>query len=437
MSVESKGFAGALSGGAPVRHSRISGIGGYRPKRVVPNAEIVDLIDSSDEWIRERSGIIERRFAGPDEGIIEMTEWAAQPALEMAGIEGKDLDAVIMATVTWPYQTPAAAPIIADRLGLRCAAFDISAACAGYCHGISLANDMVRGGSARFVLVIGVEKLTDFTDVTDRGTAFIFADGAGAAVVGPSDFPGIGPTIWGSDGSQWETIKQKESWLDVRDQGLDHPTIEMAGQSVFRWAVWSMAPVARAAIEAALSLGASKGHIFRTVTLPLLIPGLAGSFLLLFVESLADLGNPLLLSGNSSVLATDIYLAVNGQFDQQKGAAFSLVLLIPTLTIFLLQRYYVGKRSYVAVTGKPTGGQLPVKEPLIRWSFITVTVLTLILVMALYFSILWGSFTTLWGINYTLNLGNYATAFSRGLNAILSTTFLSAVALAATVLFWL
>jgi len=153
--------------------------------------------------------------------------------------------------VTHPYQTPAAAPIIADRLGLRCAAFDISAACAGYCHGISLANDMVRGGSARFVLVIGVEKLTDFTDVTDRGTAFIFADGAGAAVVGPSDFPGIGPTIWGSDGSQWETIKQKESWLDVRDQGLDHPTIEMAGQSVFRWAVWSMAPVARQAIEAA------------------------------------------------------------------------------------------------------------------------------------------------------------------------------------------
>ena len=137
------------------------------------------------------------------------------------------------------------------RQGLRCAAFDISAACAGYCHGISLANDMVRGGSAKFVLVIGVEKLTDFTDLTDRGTAFIFADGAGAAVVGPSDFPGIGPTIWGSDGSQWETIRQTESWLDVRDQGLGHPTIGMAGQSVFRWAVWSMAPVARQAIEAA------------------------------------------------------------------------------------------------------------------------------------------------------------------------------------------
>jgi 3-oxoacyl-[acyl-carrier-protein] synthase-3 len=242
---------GTLTAPAGARHARIWGVGGYRPERVVPNSEIVDVIDSSDEWIQERSGIKSRRWAGPDDTVVSMSEAAARDAIAAAGIEISQIDTVIVSTVTHPYQTPAAAPIIADRLGLRCAAFDISAACAGYCHGISLANDMVRGGSARFVLVIGVEKLTDFTDVTDRGTAFIFADGAGAAVVGPSDFPGIGPTIWGSDGSQWETIKQKESWLDVRDQGLDHPTIEMAGQSVFRWAVWSMAPVARQAIEAA------------------------------------------------------------------------------------------------------------------------------------------------------------------------------------------
>jgi len=180
--------------------------------------------------------------------------------------------------------------------------------------------------------------------------------------------------------------------------------------------------------EAALSLGASKFHIFRTVTLPLLIPGLAGSFLLLFVESLADLGNPLLLGGNTTVLSTEIYLAVNGQFDQQKGAALSLVLLIPTLTVFLLQRYVVSRRSYVAVTGKPTGGQLLVKEPYIRWTFISITFLTLLLVLALYVSILIGSFTTLWGINYTPDLTHYTTAFTRGMNAILSTTFLSAIA---------
>ncbi len=99
--------------------------------------------------------------------------------------------------------------------------------------------------------------------------------------------------------------------------------------------------------EAALSMGASKFHIFRTVTLPLLIPGLAGSFLLLFVESLADLGNPLLIAGNTTVLSAEVFLAVNGEFNQQKGAALSLVLLIPTLTVFLLQNYWVSRRSYI------------------------------------------------------------------------------------------
>lgn len=180
--------------------------------------------------------------------------------------------------------------------------------------------------------------------------------------------------------------------------------------------------------EAALSLRASKFHIFRTITLPLLAPGIAASFLLLFVESLADLGNPLLLGGNSPVLSTEIYLAVSGQFDQQKAAAFSFVLLLPTLTVFLVQRYYISKRSYIAVTGKPTTGRIFVKEPVTRWTFIILTLVTLLMVLLLYFTILWGSFTRLWGINNELFLGNYQMAFSRGLNAILSTTFLSAVA---------
>ncbi|HRA45417.1 MAG TPA: beta-ketoacyl-ACP synthase III [Phycicoccus sp.] len=251
MTVTSKGHASALSGGVPTRHSRISGVGGYRPKRVVPNSEIVDRIDSSDEWIRERSGIIERRIAGEGEGIIEMSSWAAEPALEMAGISGDQLDAVIMATVTWPYQTPAAAPLLAEHFGSKGAAFDISAACAGYCHGIALASDMVRTGQADNVLVVGVERLSDFTSKDDRGTAFIFGDGAGAAIVSASDSPGIGPTVWGSDGAQWPVISQRESWIDVHEQDLGWPTIGMAGQTVFRWAVWGMAPVAQRALDAA------------------------------------------------------------------------------------------------------------------------------------------------------------------------------------------
>jgi iron(III) transport system permease protein len=180
--------------------------------------------------------------------------------------------------------------------------------------------------------------------------------------------------------------------------------------------------------EAALNLGASKFHIFRTVTLPLLSPGLAASFLLLFVESLADLGNPLLLGGNSSVLSTEIYLAVAGQYNQHRAAALSVLLLVPTLVIFIVQYTYVSKRSYVAVTGKPTTGRIFVKEPVTRWTFIVLTLLTLALVLLLYFTILAGSFTRLWGIDNTIVFGNYLVAITRGLSAILATTFLSAMA---------
>jgi 3-oxoacyl-[acyl-carrier-protein] synthase-3 len=219
---------------------------------VVTNDEICEDVDSSDQWIRERTGIITRRRAAPTETVVDMASTAGLEALKSAGLTPSQVDAVIVATVTHPYQTPGAAPIVADRIGASpAAAFDISAACAGYCHGISLANDMVRGGSAQYVLVIGVEKLSDFTDKTDRGSAFIFGDGAGAAVVGPSDYPGIGPTVWGSDGSKWETISQRNSWIELRDDHVEWPAITMQGQSVFRWAVYSMAPIAQAALDRA------------------------------------------------------------------------------------------------------------------------------------------------------------------------------------------
>jgi 3-oxoacyl-[acyl-carrier-protein] synthase-3 len=251
MSTPAPKGTGTITAPEGAAFSRIMGVGGYRPERVVMNAELVEAIDSSDEWIQERSGIKSRRFAAKDESVVDMSVAASLEALRDAGLEPSAIDAVIVATVTHPYQTPAAAPIVADRLGIQAAAFDISAACAGYCHGISLASDMVRGGSARHVLVIGVEKLSDFTDLTDRGSAFIFGDGAGAAVVGPSDTPAIGPTVWGSEGAQWKTISQRDSWVDVREKDLGWPAIGMAGQSVFRWAVWGMAPVAQKALDAA------------------------------------------------------------------------------------------------------------------------------------------------------------------------------------------
>jgi len=232
-------------------HAAILGIGVYRPSRVVPNSELVDAIDSSDEWIQQRSGIKERRFAGPEETVQMMSVAAARKAMGQAGIVAAQVDCVIVATVSHMLQTPAIATAIGYELGTdKAPAFDISAACAGFCHGVALGSDMIRGGSAKHVLVIGVERLTDITSLNDRGTAFIFADGAGAAILGPSDVPGIGPVVWGSDGEQFDLIRQKEDWRDVLEQERpEMPHLVMQGAAVFRWASFEMAKIARATLE--------------------------------------------------------------------------------------------------------------------------------------------------------------------------------------------
>jgi len=180
--------------------------------------------------------------------------------------------------------------------------------------------------------------------------------------------------------------------------------------------------------EAAASLGASRLHIFRTVTLPLLIPGIAGSFLLLFVESLADLGNPLFISGNRTVLSAQIFLAVIGEYDYQKASALSLILIIPTLLLFMLQRYYVNRRSYISVTGKPSGAQITEKDPLIRWGFNIAAYLICSFVVLLYVTIVYGSFSFTWGVDFTPTLRHWSMVVTRGVEAILDTTFLSALA---------
>jgi len=228
-----------------LRHSAVLGLGLHRASRVVPNSEIVEAIDSSDEWIQQRSGIVERRWATPEETVQAMSVSAAREALDDAGILPGQLDCVVVATVSHMLQTPSVATAVAHELGTTAAAFDISAACAGFCHGLALASDMVRAGSATHVLVIGVERLSDITDPTDRGTAFIFADGAGAAVVGPSETAGIGPVVWGSDGEQYDLIRQREDWREVVASGSQRmPHLVMQGNAVFRWAAYSMAKIA-------------------------------------------------------------------------------------------------------------------------------------------------------------------------------------------------
>ncbi|MDQ6640883.1 MAG: ketoacyl-ACP synthase III [Actinomycetota bacterium] len=229
-----------------LRNTAVLGLGVHRASRVIPNSEIIEAIDSSDEWIQQRSGIVERRWATPEETVQMMSVSAAREAIEHAGIEPSQIDCVIVATVSHLLQTPAIATAIAHELGTeKAAAFDISAACAGFCHGIAMASDMVRTGTSAYSLVIGVERLSDITDTDDRGSAFIFADGAGAAIVGPSDEPGIGPVVWGSDGEHFDHIRQREDWRDV--VASEHPRmphLTMKGNPVFRWAVYEMAKVA-------------------------------------------------------------------------------------------------------------------------------------------------------------------------------------------------
>ncbi|HCB03640.1 MAG TPA: beta-ketoacyl-ACP synthase III [Nocardioides sp.] len=243
----------ALQSAAGAPHARILGIGAYRPSRVVPNSEIVARIDSSDEWIQQRSGIKERRWATPEETVEMMSLAAARSAVERAGIDPRQIDTVIVATVSHFMQTPAVATRIAHELGTdQAAAFDISAACAGFCHGIAMASDLVRGGSAGHVLVIGVERLSEMTDPDDRGSAFIFADGAGAAIVGPSETPGIGPVVWGSDGEQFDLIRSREDWRDVlASDNPVMPHLVMQGNPVFRWASFVMAKVGQQALDRA------------------------------------------------------------------------------------------------------------------------------------------------------------------------------------------
>ncbi|MFF7154597.1 beta-ketoacyl-ACP synthase 3 [Streptomyces sp. NPDC008139] len=234
------------------RHTRILGVGAYRPRSVVDNAEVCRYIDSSDEWIRSRTGIVTRRWAGPDETLGVMAEQAASKAIAAAGLTPDRITCVIAATFTHLMQTPAVATEIAHRIGAtEAAAFDITAGCAGFVHGVVLASDAVRARGGH-VLVVGVERMTDLLDLSDRSTAFIFGDGAGAVVIGPSDTPGIGPVVWGADGSQADAIEQTAPW-DVLKDDPSHkfPALRQDGQRVFRWAVYEMAKVAKQALDVA------------------------------------------------------------------------------------------------------------------------------------------------------------------------------------------
>jgi len=235
-----------------IAFSKIYSLGASRGDLTVTNDDIAGPINSSDEWIRQRTGIVTRMRASQDRSLMDMAVEASSEAIQKAGIKPSEIEAVIFSTITHPYQTPSAASLLAELVGANPApAFDISAACAGYCYGIAQADSLVRSGTAKYVLVVGGEKLSDFVDPTDRSISFLLGDGAGAAIVGPSDSPGISKSVWGSDGSKWEAVGMTGSLLDFRDGTGSWPTLVQEGQSVFRWAVWEMVKVAKQALEVA------------------------------------------------------------------------------------------------------------------------------------------------------------------------------------------
>ncbi|AJM77527.1 beta-ketoacyl-ACP synthase III [Rathayibacter toxicus] len=233
-------------------YTRILGIGAARGDLVVPNEDLIGPINSSDEWIRQRTGIVERRRASANIHAIDLATAASLEAIDRAKIRPDQIGVVLVSTISNTVQTPSLAALLTERIGARPApAYDISAACAGYTYGIAQADSFIRSGLAEYVLVVGTEKLSDLVDPADRSISFLLGDGAGAAVVGPSTAVGISKTVWGSDGSKWDSVGMANTLEAYREGRAEWPTLRQDGPSVFRWAVWEMAKVAKQALAEA------------------------------------------------------------------------------------------------------------------------------------------------------------------------------------------
>jgi 3-oxoacyl-[acyl-carrier-protein] synthase-3 len=238
------------------RYARVGAVGSALPARVVPNSYFETLVDTSDEWIAERTGIRERRFAGEGESTASLAAEAGTAALRRAGIGPEAVDLVIVATCTPERLIPSTSAFVQERMGISAPAFDLNAACAGFAYALSVGDAQVRAGAADRVLIIGSEVLSRVLDLTDRTTCVLFGDGAGAALLEPSEEPGIMQSLLALDGSQAEL-------LTVPAGGSQEPTTPesvaarrhflrmLDGQAVFKTAVTSMAEASRSLMEKA------------------------------------------------------------------------------------------------------------------------------------------------------------------------------------------
>jgi 3-oxoacyl-[acyl-carrier-protein] synthase-3 len=294
--------------------ARVLGLGSYRPRRRVTNDELSQTMDTNDEWIRTRVGIAERRWAGPDETLVEMSIAAGGKALAASGLAPDAIDLVIVSSATLTVPIPGVGPQVAHRLGIqRPGAFDLNAGCAGFCYALGVGVDAIRAGSATNALIVGVERLTDVIDPTDRATAVIFADGAGAMVIGASDDPGIGPVAWGSDGDQFTAISIPAG----------EPYMGMAGQAVYRWATTKLTQTLQEAMDRA-GVGPEDIDVFAPHQANLRI-----------IESMAKkLGLPestviardIVQAGNTSAASVPLALAALMESGEAKSGDTALVL---------------------------------------------------------------------------------------------------------------
>ncbi len=250
-----------------LRYAHIIGWGKYLPKKVLTNVEIAQMVDTSDEWILERTGIRERRIAAAEESTATMALAAARAALETTDLSPIDLDLIIVASASPEHIFPATACLVQDALGAtKAGAFDLSAACSGWIYGLSLAAQSIATGAIDHALVIGAETLSRIVNWEDRATCILFGDGAGAVILGPSDRPGgILSCVLGADGSGSSTLsvpaggsRHPASFETVRN-GLH--TIHMDGRKVFRFATRVMRQAAQEAVEGCASVFSTGSRI--------------------------------------------------------------------------------------------------------------------------------------------------------------------------------
>ncbi len=235
-----------------MKFSRIIGTGSYLPEKVLTNQDLEALIDTSEQWIVERTGIRERRIAADDEFTLDLAERAARKAIESAGIDLESIDLIIVATTTADQVFPSTACLLQQRLGIEgCPAFDVQAVCAGFIYALDVADKFIRTDAARCALVVGAETFSRIIDWTDRSTCVLFGDGAGAVILQADNAPGVLSTHLHSDGKHKDLlcvpVGISRNFSKVK-AGAAY--MKMEGTEVFRWAVTTMSNVIRETLDA-------------------------------------------------------------------------------------------------------------------------------------------------------------------------------------------